>query len=737
MKHTTFNSRARLPSQLPGESVPEELETAQIPPHIMAAMRERMKMAQAMGRIKHKIVVMSGKGGVGKCLRRGTGVITGYGDWQPIEVLGTPVVSLDEDGQASVKQKRGRTRRRARINILRLKSGIELGLTRNHLLYTYGRWKPLRDLKTGDRIATIRWLPEPVGPDELTEEEATVLGLLLGDGGLTGGVPGFTNAEATIVGVLRSAVRRIDPILRVSPWGRNPFGYIVTGGRRGGKPNAVMVLMRRLGVDVPSTQKFLPSQAFRSSNRILAAALRGLFSTDGSVYDDKIEYSTSSPLLARDVHRALLRFGIHSVLRDRASHYVKNGIRHPALRSYRLLIFGKDIVAFAKHVGFWGKKRGSLRGAVTKVANRRRNPNLDTLPREVWEDVEAECRRKGLSWARLSNEYGYKRVWSIYGGHAYLKQGYLDRRVCPSRDTVSRIASLLGSAKLKALAQSNIYWDRIVDIEESGRVEVFDIEVEGSHNFVAEGVLVHNSTVAANLAVQLAEEGRVGLVDADVTGPDIPKLMGLEDAHVKATETGLEATVGPAGVKVISMAQLIDRDTAVVWRGPLKIKALKQMLSDVEWGELDYLVIDLPPGTSDEPLSVAQEIPDADGAVVVTTPQEVSLLDVRKSIAFARAVKMEILGVIENMSGLVCPHCGESIDVFKVGGGEAAAKELGLPFLGRIPLDPRIVVGGDAGKPFVLEHPDSEAAKAFRAIVANLKAQLKTPQPRPAGPLAK
>jgi len=248
---------------------------------------------------------------------------------------------------------------------------------------------------------------------------------------------------------------------------------------------------------------------------------------------------------------------------------------------------------------------------------------------------------------------------------------------------------------------------------------------------------VGKSSVAANLACLLAEDAKVGLVDADVTGPDIPKLMGLEDAHVKATETGMEPTEGPRGVKVISMAQLVDRDTAVVWRGPLKIKALKQMLGDVEWGELDYLVIDLPPGTSDEPLSIAQEIPDADGAVVVTTPQEVSLIDVRKSIAFAKAVKMPILGIVENMSGMVCPHCGKTINVFKVGGGEAAAKELGLPFLGRIPLDPEIVVGGDAGTPFVLEHPDSEATKAFTEIVKRLKAQLKTPQPRPSGPLAR
>src|SRR3989442_2746708 len=236
---------------------------------------------------------------------------------------------------------------------------------------------------------------------------------------------------------------------------------------------------------------------------------------------------------------------------------------------------------------------------------------------------------------------------------------------------------------------------------------------------------VGKTSVAANLAVVLAEEGPVGLVDADVTGPDIAMMMGVEDAHVKATETGMEPTVGPAGVKVISMAQLIDRDTAIVWRGPLKIKALKQMLSDVEWGDLDYLVIDLPPGTSDEPLSIAQEIPDADGAVVVTTPQDVALLDVRKSIAFARAVNLPVVGIIENMSGMECPHCGKSIPVFKVGGGENAARELGVPFLGRIPLDPRIVVGGDAGKPFVLEHPGSPAAKAFVHAVDEIQKDLK------------
>ena len=717
--------------------MPEELETAQIPPHIMAAMRERMKMAQRMSRIKHKIVVMSGKGGVGKCLRRGTSVITGYGDWQPIEVLRTPVVTLNEEGQADVKQKKGRTHRRARIHTLRLRSGKEIGLTRDHLLYAYGQWKPLRDLRRGDRIATIRWLPEPFGPDELTLDEAIVLGLLLGDGGLTGGVPGFTNADAMILEILKSAVRRVDASLKLRPWGSNRFGYMISGGKRGGRPNAVMTLVRRLHVDVPSVEKFLPPDVFRSSNKILATVLRGLFSTDGSVYDDKIEYSSSSSALARDVQRALLRFGIHSLLRGRSSHYTRNGQRRPGQTSFRLLVLGKDILTYAKQINFWGTKGQKLRATVKIIASRRRNPNLDTLPREVWREVEAECIRVGLSWAKLSRDYGYRQSWSTYGGHRYRKQGYLDRRVCPSRNTLLGIASILGSSRLKAVAQSNIYWDQVVDIGPAGTDDVFDIEVEGSHNFIAEGILVHNSTVAANLAVELAKESHVGLVDADVTGPDIPMLMGVEDAHVKATETGMEPTVGPAGVKVISMAQLIDRDTAIVWRGPLKIKALKQMLSDVEWGDLDYLVIDLPPGTSDEPLSIAQEIPDADGAVVVTTPQDVSLLDVRKSIAFAKAVKMDILGVIENMSGFVCPHCGKETAIFKVGGGEAAAKELGLPFLGRVPLDPRIVIGGDAGKPFVIEHPDSEATKAFRGIVKNLRGRLKEAKPRPTGPLAK
>ena len=241
---------------------------------------------------------------------------------------------------------------------------------------------------------------------------------------------------------------------------------------------------------------------------------------------------------------------------------------------------------------------------------------------------------------------------------------------------------------------------------------------------------VGKTSVAVNLAVTLAKESRVGIVDADVTGPDVPKILGVEGSQIVPTEEGLEPVNAVLDVKAVSMQLVLgDRDTPVIWRGPLKIKALKQMLMDVHWGELDYLIIDLPPGTSDEPLSIAQEIPDADGAVVVTTPQDVSLLDVRKSIMFARAVNLPVIGIVENMSGMVCPHCGKEVDVFKKGGGEAAARELALPFLGRIPLDPRIVVGGDAGKPFVLEHPDSPAARAFAGVVEKIKEHLRTPRP--------
>ncbi|MCK4652189.1 MAG: Mrp/NBP35 family ATP-binding protein [Methanosarcinales archaeon] len=233
---------------------------------------------------------------------------------------------------------------------------------------------------------------------------------------------------------------------------------------------------------------------------------------------------------------------------------------------------------------------------------------------------------------------------------------------------------------------------------------------------------VGKTTVAINLALTLATKGyEVGVMDADIHGPNVPKMLGIEDLRPDVAEDGILPVLVPPRLKVMSLAFLLEsKDTPVVWRGPLKMGAIKQFISDVFWGNLDYLIVDLPPGTGDEPLSVAQLIPDIDGAIIVTTPQDVALLDSRKSVSFARAIGMPIIGIIENMSGFKCPNCGEVIDLFKIGGGEHSAADMDVPFLGRIPIEPKIVESGDSGIPFVLEH-ESEAADAFEAIVDRVK----------------
>jgi Mrp family chromosome partitioning ATPase len=233
---------------------------------------------------------------------------------------------------------------------------------------------------------------------------------------------------------------------------------------------------------------------------------------------------------------------------------------------------------------------------------------------------------------------------------------------------------------------------------------------------------VGKSTVAANVAVALAMEGKmVGLLDVDFHGPSIPKLLHLEGPPPVSRGAKLTPAVYGDSLKVISLGFLVpERDSAVIWRGPLKMGVIKQLLADVDWGDLDYLVIDFPPGTGDEPLSVAQLIPDSSGALIVTTPQDLSLSDVRKSIDFCRKVQVPVLGVIENMSGFVCPNCGTTVDIFKRGGGESMAKAMGVPFLGRIPIDPRIVEASDSGTPFVYHYCNTEAAAAFQPIVAML-----------------
>ncbi len=233
---------------------------------------------------------------------------------------------------------------------------------------------------------------------------------------------------------------------------------------------------------------------------------------------------------------------------------------------------------------------------------------------------------------------------------------------------------------------------------------------------------VGKSTVATNLAVSLSKAGKtVGLLDVDFHGPSIPTLLKLEGKPVYQSEEGLIPVEFSLGIKVMSVGFLLrEQDEAVIWRGPMKIGFLKQLLKDVIWGELDYLVIDFPPGTGDEPLSIAQMIPECDGAVIVTTPQNLSLNDVKKSINFCRRIKIPVLGVIENMSGLVCPHCQQVINLFKKGGGEEMAAKMGVPFLGRIPIDPHIVEASDLGEPYVDRHGNSEGAAAFGRIVQHL-----------------
>lgn len=229
---------------------------------------------------------------------------------------------------------------------------------------------------------------------------------------------------------------------------------------------------------------------------------------------------------------------------------------------------------------------------------------------------------------------------------------------------------------------------------------------------------VGKSTVAANLALALSlRNKKVGLLDVDIHGPNLAKMLGVEDRKLEVSSDGIKAVQINDNLKLVSMSFLIqDPDMPVIWRGPMKMKAIQQFLGDVDWGDLDWLIIDSPPGTGDEPLSVAQLIP-ATGAIIVTTPQDVSVLDSRKAVVFAMKLNLKILGIVENMSGMTCPHCGRPIDLFKTGGGERAAADMNIPFLGKIPVDPRIVKSGDEGKPFAVHQADSEAAAAFREIV--------------------
>ena len=236
---------------------------------------------------------------------------------------------------------------------------------------------------------------------------------------------------------------------------------------------------------------------------------------------------------------------------------------------------------------------------------------------------------------------------------------------------------------------------------------------------------VGKSTVAANLAIALARAGKkVGLLDVDVHGPSVPKLLGLDNRKLEPSSDGMTPIVVNENLAVMSVAFVLPNNhDAIIWRGPLKHSVIRQFLKDVTWGRLDYLVIDSPPGTGDEPLSVAQLAGDATAAIIVTTPQDLSISDVRRCIAFCEALSLPVVGIVENMSGYVCPKCGERTDLFKAGGGKALAEELGLSLLGQIPIDPQVVTSGDAGTPFACnEASRSPAAQAFEAVVGGILA---------------
>ena len=234
---------------------------------------------------------------------------------------------------------------------------------------------------------------------------------------------------------------------------------------------------------------------------------------------------------------------------------------------------------------------------------------------------------------------------------------------------------------------------------------------------------VGKSTMASNIAVELARDGsQVGLLDIDIHGPSIPSLLGLEGQQVLSNGDDMLPIEYTPNLKVMSIGFLIrEQNDAVIWRGPMKYGVIRQFLSDVEWGYLDYLVVDSPPGTGDEPLSVGQMLGKKAEAVIVTTPQKISTNDVRKSISFCRKLNIPITGLIENMSGAICPHCGEVFDLFTTGGGKQLSEDMDVPFLGAIPFDPAVVSAGDTGRPVSLDNAESAYTGVLQDVVDKIK----------------
>ncbi len=293
---------------------------------------------------------------------------------------------------------------------------------------------------------------------------------------------------------------------------------------------------------------------------------------------------------------------------------------------------------------------------------------------------------------------------------------------CPLKDRIQSEIEAAVIGTVPGIDQVELEWD--ADVSRTRGV-VGRQEIPGVRNTIAVSAGkggVGKTTVAVNLAFALLRTGaRVGLLDADIYGPNVPIMLGLTE-RPSAVE-GRMVPLQRGGLKVVSIGTIIDPDRPVVWRGPMLAGALKQFLFEVNWGELDYLVCDLPPGTGDVQLTLAQSIP-LTGALIVTTPQDVSLADVGRGIAMFQQLRVPILGIIENMSGFACPHCGEVTDIFSRGGGRELAESRQIPFLGEIPLDPLVRVGGGEGQPLVLAQPDSPQAEIFERVASSLAAQI-------------
>ena len=238
---------------------------------------------------------------------------------------------------------------------------------------------------------------------------------------------------------------------------------------------------------------------------------------------------------------------------------------------------------------------------------------------------------------------------------------------------------------------------------------------------------VGKTTVAVNIAAGLAIKGnKVGILDVDIHGPNIAKMLGVEEERLMQSELGIEPVEVFRGLKAVSLAFILeDKDQPIIWRGPLKMTTIKQFLADVNWGDLDYLIVDSPPGTGDEPLSVCQLIGSVNGAIIVTTPQDVAILDSRKSVLFAKELKVPFIGIIENMSGFICPHCKKEIELFGKGGGKKAAIDLRVSFLGQIPLESEIVRQSDLGKPFINLNKETSSAKIIDEMINKIITYIK------------